>query len=61
MAFELTSPAFKESGAIPKKHTCEGADVSPALRWTAPPAAQVLEACKRHILAEAQLMGRFGR
>jgi Raf kinase inhibitor-like YbhB/YbcL family protein len=34
MALELTSPAFREGDLIPKKHTCEGADVSPPLRWT---------------------------
>lgn len=37
MAFELTSPAFKEGEVIPKKHTCEGPDVSPPLRWSSPP------------------------
>jgi Raf kinase inhibitor-like YbhB/YbcL family protein len=37
MAFELTSPAFKEGDLIPKKHTCEGADLSPQLRWAGPP------------------------
>lgn len=38
MAIELTSPAFEQNGTIPKAYSCEGADVSPALRWTAPPA-----------------------
>jgi len=33
----LTSPAFRPGGAIPKRFTCDGADVSPPLRWTAPP------------------------
>jgi Raf kinase inhibitor-like YbhB/YbcL family protein len=153
MAFELTSPAFKEGERIPDRYTCEGEDVSPPLHWSVPPAAtksfvviaddpdapggtwvhwviynlsldlrglpesipakdhwlngalqgltdfkrvgyggpcpppgkphryyfklyaldavlnlkpratkiQVLEACKGHVLAEAQLMGRFGR
>jgi Raf kinase inhibitor-like YbhB/YbcL family protein len=37
MAFQLTSQAFKEGGLIPKQYTCEGADLSPALRWTDPP------------------------
>jgi Raf kinase inhibitor-like YbhB/YbcL family protein len=37
-AFVLTSPAFHQGGAIPKRYTCDGANVSPALRWTAPPA-----------------------
>ncbi|MBI2088092.1 MAG: YbhB/YbcL family Raf kinase inhibitor-like protein [Deltaproteobacteria bacterium] len=33
MAMTLTSPAFPEGGEIPRKYTCDGADVSPALRW----------------------------
>lgn len=33
----LTSGAFDGHGAIPKKHTGEGEDVSPALRWTGTP------------------------
>jgi Raf kinase inhibitor-like YbhB/YbcL family protein len=33
----LTSPAFRRGGAIPKRFTCDGADVSPPLRWKAPP------------------------
>lgn len=28
---KLTSPAFKQGGAIPAKFTCDGADVSPPL------------------------------
>jgi Raf kinase inhibitor-like YbhB/YbcL family protein len=36
-AFALTSSAFHAGGTIPKRFTCEGADVSPPLRWTAPP------------------------
>src|SRR5687768_2222550 len=38
-SMKLTSSAFDNNGAIPKKHTGEGADVSPALSWTDPPAA----------------------
>lgn len=34
---EIESSAFKEGDTIPKKHTCEGEDVSPQLLWTAPP------------------------
>ena len=34
---ELTSSAFEQGGTIPKKHTCDGADVSPALKWGAVP------------------------
>lgn len=37
MAFELTSPAFTVNGDIPPKHSCDGANVSPALTWTIPP------------------------
>lgn len=33
MAMTLTSPAFQEGSEIPKKYTCDGADVSPPLRW----------------------------
>ena len=36
MAFSLTTSAFP-GGVIPKKFTCDGADVSPALAWTDPP------------------------
>jgi Raf kinase inhibitor-like YbhB/YbcL family protein len=38
MTFWLQSPAFSGGGSIPKKFTCEGADVSPALQWSDPPA-----------------------
>lgn len=37
MAIALTSLAFKEGDLIPKKHTCEGPDLSPQLRWTNAP------------------------
>lgn len=30
---DLTSPAFEHGGAIPARHTAEGDDLSPALRW----------------------------
>jgi Raf kinase inhibitor-like YbhB/YbcL family protein len=33
-SMELKSPAFEEGGMIPKKHTCDGDDISPPLRWT---------------------------
>lgn len=33
MTFELKSTAFVHEGEIPKKHTCDGPDVSPALTW----------------------------
>ena len=38
MAFALTSPAFKPDDRIPAKYTGEGADVSPPLEWSDPPA-----------------------
>lgn len=31
---ELKSPSFEEGGMIPKKHTCDGEDISPPLNWT---------------------------
>ena len=37
-AFDLQSAAFLSGGEIPAKYTCDGRDVSPALRWTDPPA-----------------------
>ena len=39
VTLSLSSPAFHSGGAIPKRYTCDGADVSPPLRWTAPPRA----------------------
>ncbi|MBI4466747.1 MAG: YbhB/YbcL family Raf kinase inhibitor-like protein [Acidobacteria bacterium] len=38
MAFALNSPAFTHGGDIPKKFTCDGPDLSPALTWSEPPA-----------------------
>ena len=38
VAFELTSRAFPPGATIPTQHTCDGADVSPPLDWTSPPA-----------------------
>jgi Raf kinase inhibitor-like YbhB/YbcL family protein len=38
MAFEITSSAFKNGDFIPAKYTGDGADISPPLKWTAPPA-----------------------
>lgn len=37
MAIQLSSDAFEAGGPIPKKHTGEGADVSPPLDWTGLP------------------------
>jgi len=38
MTFELKSPAFKNNERIPRKHTGEGEDASPALAWSNAPA-----------------------
>jgi Raf kinase inhibitor-like YbhB/YbcL family protein len=38
MPFYLTSTAFENGATIPRKFTCDGPDVSPALSWTEPPA-----------------------
>lgn len=38
MAFTLTTTAFSAGGEIPKKNTCDGADLSPALAWNDAPA-----------------------
>ncbi len=38
MPFALKTTAFQEGGSIPKKFTCDGADVSPALSWQDAPA-----------------------
>jgi len=37
MALEITSSAFEHQGAIPRRHTCDGEDVSPALHWSGVP------------------------
>jgi Raf kinase inhibitor-like YbhB/YbcL family protein len=37
MTMQLTSPAFEEGRPIPARHTGDGEDVSPALKWTDPP------------------------
>jgi Raf kinase inhibitor-like YbhB/YbcL family protein len=39
MALELTSSAFQEGQPIPRQYTGDGKDLSPALKWTEPPAA----------------------
>lgn len=38
MVFNLSSPAFNQGAAIPRKYTCDGEDLSPPLQWTEPPA-----------------------
>jgi Raf kinase inhibitor-like YbhB/YbcL family protein len=37
MAFDLRTTAFGDGEAIPRRHTCEGEDVSPPLSWSDPP------------------------
>jgi len=38
MSLKLTTNAFSPGGTIPKKFTCDGPDVSPAISWSEPPA-----------------------
>jgi Raf kinase inhibitor-like YbhB/YbcL family protein len=38
MAMKLIIPAFAAGGIIPRVHTCDGADLSPAIEWTGEPA-----------------------
>jgi Raf kinase inhibitor-like YbhB/YbcL family protein len=38
MSLTISSSAFTNGGTIAKKFTCDGADVSPPLTWTDPPA-----------------------
>jgi len=38
MTFTLKSPAFAGGGAIPRRYTCDGENVSPALSWSGHPA-----------------------
>jgi Raf kinase inhibitor-like YbhB/YbcL family protein len=38
VAFTISSTSFSSGGDIVKKFTCDGADVSPLLTWTSPPA-----------------------
>jgi phosphatidylethanolamine-binding protein (PEBP) family uncharacterized protein len=39
VSLELKSPDFTPGGNIPKQFTCEGANISPVLKWNDPPAA----------------------
>jgi Raf kinase inhibitor-like YbhB/YbcL family protein len=39
MKFSLSSPAFSDGKIIPREYTCEGADLSPQLRWQGAPSA----------------------
>ena len=37
LTIHLTSPAFADGAMIPKKYTCDGANLSPPLEWTSVP------------------------
>ncbi len=37
MAMRIESAAFSEGGLIPRRHTCDGKDVSPPLSWSGIP------------------------
>jgi Raf kinase inhibitor-like YbhB/YbcL family protein len=41
VTLSITSDAFAEGGAIPSRYTCDGADISPALRWAGLPPGTV--------------------
>jgi len=38
MSFQLSTTSFPPEGTIPKKYTCDGLDISPALSWSGAPA-----------------------
>ena len=38
MAFTISSSSFSNGGAIAREFTCQGADISPQLSWSEPPA-----------------------
>ncbi len=38
VSLSLVSPAFGPMGGIPKRHTCDGEDLSPPLAWSGAPA-----------------------
>lgn len=43
MSLSITSPAFAPGSDIPKRYTCDGADVSPTIEWSGvPPQAKTL-------------------
>jgi len=37
MDIKVTSSAFQDGGLIPSKYTCDGADISPPLKWDGAP------------------------
>jgi phosphatidylethanolamine-binding protein (PEBP) family uncharacterized protein len=52
--FTLTSSAFANDAAMPRKCTADGENVSPPLEW-----AELLQAMQGHGLAKAQLVGTY--
>ncbi len=38
-SLQVTSSAFAEGGNIPKKYSCDGASISPPLKWSGAPSA----------------------
>jgi hypothetical protein len=38
MALVISSPSFSAGADIPRKHSCDGADISPQLTWSGAPA-----------------------
>src|ERR1043165_4377731 len=49
MAITMKSPAFEVNGVIPKKHTGEGDDVSPALDWSGVPKEIGRASCRERV------------
>ena len=37
-SLEVSSASFSDGGTIPSRYTCDGEDMSPALKWSHPPA-----------------------
>jgi Raf kinase inhibitor-like YbhB/YbcL family protein len=37
MSFEITVSGFANGGNVPRQHTCEGEDISPAIAWKGAP------------------------
>ena len=56
--FRLTSTAFANGATIPERYTCHGDNLSPPLRWTAPPTATRSLALELHD-PDAPLPGGF--
>ena len=37
MTLQVSSPAFSDNGAIPKRFTCDGQNIAPPLQWSGAP------------------------